>query len=159
MKTSARYMDVWERRPLSEGEVALSRTIFGDEIGWEKVRVVQVPDRLGFAAMAPFRNTILFSKWRAWRDFSRAPLGEQAWLVHELTHVWQAHRGVPLMVAKLAALGRRAYRYRAKDGARLKDFNIERQAEIARHLFLSRAGQLDEKAPSAHWLEAVWASR
>lgn len=152
-------MNPWERRPLSDGEIALGRTMFGDEIDWPRVRVVQVPKRLGFAAMVPLGKSILFSKWRARRDFSRAPATEQAWFIHELAHVWQARRGVVLALAKIGALGRSAYSYKAKEDARLRDYNIEGQAEIARHLFLARCGCPERKSPPQSWLEAVWARR
>lgn len=152
-------MNPWERRPLCEGEIALGRTMFGDEIDWPRVRVVQAPKWAGFAAMVPLGKTIVFSKWRARRDFSRAPTTEQAWLVHELTHVWQARRGVVLALAKIGALGRSAYKYSVKQGGRLKDYNIERQAEIARHLFLARSGRPERKSPPQSWLEEIWARR
>lgn len=159
MKASARHMNAGERRPLSAGEIALAQTVFSDEVDWGRIRIVQLEQRWGFAAMVPFGRTILFSKWRAWRDFARAPLQEQGWLVHELAHVWQAQRGVLLAAAKLAAIGRRSYSYRAREGAKLKHYNIERQAEIARHLFMSRQGRPEERAPPPDWLEAVWARR
>ena len=57
-----------------------------------------------------------------------------------------------------APLGRGAYAYKPQ-APTLSAYNIERQAEIARHLFLARAGAPDEGAPSKEWLEATWASR
>lgn len=152
-------MNNWERRSLSDGEIALGRTMFADEIDWARIHVVQVPKSFGFSAMVPRGRTILFSKWRARRDFSRAPATEQAWLIHELVHVWQARRGVVLALAKIGALGRSAYSYAPKQGARLKDYNIERQAEIARHLFLARCGCPERKSPPVSWLEDIWARR
>jgi hypothetical protein len=63
-----------------------------------------------------------------------------------------------LAAAKLRALGKHAYVYSAKAGAKLAHYNIERQAEIARHLFLARAGA-KAHSPPRQWLEEVWASR
>jgi hypothetical protein len=146
-----------ERRHLSEGEIALGRVVFGEEISWPNVRVLQGPS-LGFGAMVPLGRTILFSRWRAARDFTQAPLDEQGWLVHELMHVWQAAHGVFLAGAKLGALGKLAYTYTPQPKAQLKDYNIERQAEIARHLFLARAGS-EAEIPPRDWLEDVWSSR
>jgi hypothetical protein len=146
-----------QRRRLADGEIALGRTVFGDEIDWPRVRVVQAPS-LGFGAMVPLGRTILFSRWRAPHDFAEAPLDEQGWFVHELMHVWQAAHGVALAVAKLGALGKLAYAYEPKPKAKLKHYNIERQAEIARHLFLARGGSQAQIPPRA-WLEEVWASR
>lgn len=151
-------MNLWERRKLSAGEIALGRGLFLDEIDWGRIGLHQIP-KLGFGAMAPLRHTVLFSHWRAARDFAWAPLSEQGWFMHELTHLWQASRGVVLAGAKLGALGKGAYRYKAAPGAAFADFNIERQAEIARHLFVARAGAPEPGAPEIGWLEAVWATR
>lgn len=151
-------MEIWERRLLSAGEIAFGRSVFGGEIAWPKIQVLQAP-RLGFAAMVPLGRTIVFSKWRAWRDFASAPIEEQAWVVHELMHVWQAARGVVLAGAKLGALGNGAYVYKPIVGAKLANYNIESQAEIARHLFLARAGALAEGGPPRTWLEDIWAGR
>lgn len=157
MKAADR-MRPFEKRGLTPGEIALGAIVFDAEIAWESVRVVQAPP-LGFAAMVPLGRTIVFSKWRAARDFAHVPAGEQGWFVHELMHVWQAAHGTALAVAKLGALGEKAYRYLPRAGAALKHYNIERQAEIARHLYLARIGAPDEEAPPRAWLEEIWASR
>lgn len=147
-----------ERRALTSGEVALGRIVFGDEIEWPRVRVFQAPP-LGFGAMAPFGGLIIFSKWRAPKDFAQAHVSEQGWLIHELAHVWQSARGMFLPALKLGALGKQAYAYKAQKVARLRDFNIERQAEIARHLFLARVGACEAGMPEPDWLEDVWEKR
>lgn len=146
-----------ERRRLTAGEIALGRSVFGDEVAWSKIRIRQAPS-LGFGAMVPIGRTIIFSKWRAAHDFSAASMWDQGWFVHELTHVWQAARGVVLAAAKLGALGKGAYCYTPK-APDFRAYNIERQAEIARHLFLARAGAPEAGAPSREWLEQTWASR
>lgn len=151
-------MTPWERRALSAGEIALGRLVFGDEIDWPRVRILQAP-AMGFGAMVPLGRTIVFSKWRAARDFAHASLDDRGWFVHELAHVWQAAQGVVLAGAKLGALGKAAYRYEAKSVATLADYNIERQAEIARHLYLARAGAAEPGMPPREWLERVWAGR
>jgi len=146
------------RRSLSEGEIALGRVVFGDEIAWEGVRVLQAP-KLGFGAMAPFGGLIVFSNWRAPRDFAQAQVHEQGWFVHELAHVWQSAQGMFLPALKLGALGKAAYAYKTQKFATLRDYNIERQAEIVRHLWLARRGASESGMPDPDWLEAVWASR
>jgi hypothetical protein len=151
-------MAVWERRPLTHGEVAIGRSVFADEIDWPRVRVLQAPP-LGFGAMVPLGRTIVFSKWRASRDFSREALDERGWFVHELAHVWQAAQGVMLAGAKLRALGRSAYVYKPRAGATFESYNIESQAEIARHLFLARTGGKDLHMPAHEWLEDIWRRR
>lgn len=150
-------MQPGQRRAPATGEIALGRSVFGDEIPWSKIRIYQAPS-LGFGAMVPIGRTIVFSKWRAVRDFSAASLWDQGWFVHELTHVWQAERGIVLAAAKLNALGKAAYAYEPR-ASKLSAYNIERQAEIVRHLFLARAGSPEIGAPSKEWLEETWASR
>jgi hypothetical protein len=155
-------MRLWARRPLTEGEIALGRGLFAEEIAWARVRVSQGPKLafgLGFGAMVPLGRGIVFSHWRACCDFACASLAEQGWFMHELMHVWQAQRGVWLAGAKLKALGKSAYAYAPMPGAALADYNIERQAEIVRHLFLARAGEPAKGAPSRDWLETIWAGR
>lgn len=145
-------------RPLTAGEIGLARGVFGDEIEYDAVRVAQVP-KAGFGAMVPFGRTIVFSHWRARDDFSVAPLAEQGWFIHELAHVWQAHHGIVLALAKLGALGKKAYRYEACAGAHLKAYNIEAQAEIARHVFLARNGVVAPGMADEIWLEQIWSRR
>ena len=152
------HMPLWRRSALTPGEIKLGRIIFGDEIDWPRVRVVQAP-KLGFGAMVPRGRTIVFSHWRAARDFAESGIDEQGWFVHELAHVWQAARGVMLAGAKLKALGKAAYRYKPAPGAKLAAYNIERQAEIARHLFLARSGYREPGMPEREWLEDIWATR
>ncbi|MBI1252329.1 MAG: hypothetical protein GC189_12760 [Alphaproteobacteria bacterium] len=140
---SERSMALFARRALSAGEIALARLAFADEVNYRAVRLVQAPP-MGFGAMAPLRNTIVFSAWRAAADFTRAPIVAQGWLVHELAHVWQAQRGVVLAAAKLSALGAAAYRQ--TPGPRgFEGLNIETQAECARFAFLERIGAPDRK--------------
>jgi hypothetical protein len=158
MLKDAHIMRTGETRALSAGEIALGRSVFADEIDWPRVRIRQAP-RLGFGAMVPLGKTIVFSKWRAAHDFSAATLHEQGWFVHELMHVWQAARGIVLAGAKLSAIGAKAYAYKPQAGASLKHYNIERQAEIARHLFLARAGAPEPGSPPKDWLEDIWARR
>ncbi len=154
---AARAMRSRERRRLTDGEVRLGRSVFGDEIEWRAVRIVQMPSLLMFVGMVPFGDTIIFAKYRAPRDFARAPLEAQGLFIHELAHVWQARRGLFLPAAKLGALTKSAYSVKLERGKAFDAYNIEAQAEIARLLFLSREGV--ETAAPASELEALWAAR
>lgn len=149
-------MRAFERRRLTDGEVTLGRSVFGDEIEWRRVRIAQAPG-LFFSAMVPFGRTIWFGRWRALWDFSRAPRLAQSWFVHELVHVWQGERGVVLAYAKLSALTRKAYTIAYDPERPFAGYNIEAQAEVARLLFLARAGE--ETALSLEALEGLWARR
>ncbi len=63
------------------------------------------------------------------------------------------------VLSKLGALGSKAYAYKPKAGVTLRHFNIESQAEIARHLYLARIGEPEQDAPERAWLEQVWRTR
>jgi hypothetical protein len=148
-------MRLFEGRALTPGEIALARSVFGDAIAYEKVRILQGPRWRLYGAMAPFRHTIIHGAWPAARDFAGAPADEQGWFIHEMAHVFQAARGVVVALSKLRAMGRKAYHFKLKAGDRFEDFNIEQQAEIARALFLARIGPKNQSVALAA-LEAVW---
>jgi hypothetical protein len=145
----------FSRRPLTAGEIALARPVFGEEIAYSRVRVVQLGGA-PWGAMVPVRDQILFGRWRAARDFSDVEAGEQGWFIHELAHCWQAARGVVLAAAKLSAIGASAYRLRLKPGASFRAYNIEQQAEIARFVFHARRGAPHPDGPPPTVLERLW---
>ena len=145
-------MAIGQSRALTAGETGLAESMFGQIIAYPKVRILQIPP-MHFGAMVPWGRIIVFADWRAPQDFAAASLAEQGWFIHEMAHVWQAARGIVLPLAKLSALGRSAYHVRLKAGQPLAAYNIEAQAEIARLVWLARAGG---KAPDAR-LEALWA--
>jgi len=140
-------------RRLTEGEVKLARQVFGDSLPYRRIRIVQAPP-LWWGAMAPFGKRIYHSRWRAARDFSLADMHEQSWFIHEMTHLWQAQNGVILILAKLGAVGKRAYKI--PKGKTFGKMGIEAQAEVARKLFLARAGAPEDHGPSPDELEKLW---
>lgn len=72
-------------------------------------------------------------------DFSIADIFDQAFLIHELTHVWQTQtRGNWYLVTRRMPWAR--YDYSLKPGWSLEKYGIEQQAEIVRHAFLLRNG-------------------
>ena len=64
-----------------------------------------------------------------------------------------------IYTAEQATIGKAAYEYVPRAGAALVSYNIERQAEIARHLYLARNGGYEPGMPPRGWLEDTWASR
>lgn len=74
-------------------------------------------------------------------DFSKAGLGLQGHFIHEMTHVWQTQtRGRWYLVLMRHPFCR--YSYSLKPGWPLERYGLEQQAEIVRHAFLLRRGQL-----------------
>jgi len=72
-------------------------------------------------------------------DFARENLLRQGFLIHELTHVWQAQvKGSWYLVLNRHPFCR--YDYALRPGQPLTAYGIEQQAEIVRHAFLLRNG-------------------
>lgn len=130
-------------RPLTSGEIALARSIFGEAIDYSTVRLIRGkwwPFQPRNAAMAPNGNIYFHPKAGGWsEDFASEPLLRQGFFVHELTHVWQAQRGgrlyLPLMRHPFCR-----YRYTLKPRKPFRRYGLEQQAEIVRHRFLADRG-------------------
>jgi hypothetical protein len=153
-------------RPLTDVEVAAGRRVYAETIPWRRVRV--------FAGSYVAR----LASWRAGepiavvtmrvihvpRQFDSSTTRGQAWLVHELMHVWQGeHTGPSCMARALVGQfgagydygGERALLARAPHG--LAAFNPEQQADIMRDYYrrLVAAGDL---APFQTYVQQVRAA-
>src|SRR6478672_2967061 len=130
-------------RHLTQGEIALARSIFGDAIDYARVRIVRGrwwPFQPKGIVMAPTGNIHFHPADPNWsEDFSKESLSLQGLLIHEMTHVWQAqHQGrfyLPLMRHPFCR-----YDYALKPGQAFDRYGLEQQAEIVRHRFLADRG-------------------
>ncbi|WP_205480969.1 vgr related protein [Sphingomonas arenae] len=130
-------------RPLTSGEIAISRSVFGDAIDYEPVRMIRGkwwPFQPRGIVMAPTGHIHFHPDDPNWReDFSDAVLSLQGLFIHEMTHVWQAQvRGrfyLPLMRHPFCR-----YAYRFEPGKPFHAYGLEQQAEIVRHAFLLKRG-------------------
>ena len=136
---SSTLMTPGTARPLTEGERVLAAEVVGAALAADRIRIFALPVwRRAFAA-GP--RLVCWPAKGALRDFSRARLGVQAILVHELTHAWQAQTGVNLVLAKLkAGDGPAAYHYEPAAVRGFDDLNIEQQAMAVQHAFLASRG-------------------
>lgn len=133
-------MDV---RSLTEGEIQLASSIFGNAIDYPRVRLIRGKWWLFHprnAAMAPMGDIWFHPHAGGWsRDFSRESLARQGFFIHELTHVWQAQKHgrfyLPLLRHPFCRYG-----YRLMKGKPFSGYGIEQQAEIVRHRFLADRG-------------------
>ena len=100
--------------------------------------------------MAPDGHIWFHPNNPSWRDdFSTAHLGLRAFMVHELTHVWQHQQGVNLIRARKPFS---SYRYLPrKPGKPFEAYGVEQQAEIVRHAYMLREGA---RIPNVPPLEA-----
>lgn len=142
-------------RPLSPGEIAMARSMFGDAIDYSQVRLVKGkwwPFQPRTAAMAPTGNIHFHPHGDLWSDdFAAESLSRQGLFIHEMTHVWQSQkRGrlyLPLMRHPFCR-----YRYDLREGWPFERYGLEQQAEIVRHLFL---GQNGVKLPQTQEVERL----
>lgn len=142
-------------RSLTEGEIALARSVFGDAIDYGRVRLHHRkwwPLQLRGTAMAPMGEIYFHPVGGGWSDdFASEPLRRQAFFIHEMTHVWQAQKGgrffLPLMRHPFCR-----YAYRLKPGKPFWRYGLEQQAELVASRFLADHGVSVRAAPPRHLL-------
>jgi RHS repeat-associated protein len=125
-------------RPMTEGEIALAKEVFGDDIDYSRVRVYN--KKFAFfqprgVAMAPDGN-IYFHPSDYMDDFSTGDVYTRGWFEHELTHVWQHQRGINVYKAAFD----RNYDYQLTPGKSFQSYGLEQQGEIVRDYYLIRSG-------------------
>jgi hypothetical protein len=128
---------------LSEGEIALARSVFGRAIDYSKVRIRRrkwFPFQPRRITMAP-RGHLHFHPLgeHYCDDFSLVSPVRQGLFIHEMTHIWQTQAlGEWYLLLNRHPFCR--YSYSLKPGWKLEQYGIEQQAEIVRHAFLLRSG-------------------
>lgn len=143
-------------RALTDAEIALSQSMFGNAIDYARVRIV----RRKWAFFQP-RETVMAPRGhihfhpgncRYCDDFACANRDDQGLFIHEMTHVWQHQRGLflPLRRPPFAR-----YRYDITPRKAFARYGIEQQAEIVRHAFLMRLGWRIEGKPPRSVYEAL----
>ncbi|NCP13244.1 MAG: vgr related protein [Sphingomonadales bacterium] len=145
-------------RALTPGEIDLARSVFGDAIDYDPVRIRRrkfFPLHPRRVTMAP-RGHLHFhpAATHYCDDFASAKLHLKAHFIHEMVHVWQAQtRGEWYLVLMRHPWCR--YDYALKPGWPLHRYGIEQQAEIVRHAFLLRSGAKVAGAPGLSAYEPI----
>ena len=138
-------------RRLSEGELTLARSVFGDAVELDRVRI----HGGGFGRFAVVIGSNLFMPTHVQeKDFSAANSGAQALLIHELVHVWQFQTRPLWTLTSWAATalgggygpGLPGYRY-TLPLAPFAALNLEQQASVVEHAFLIRRGLRNASTP------------
>ena len=145
-------------RMLSAGEVALVRSVFGDALDPDPVRIRRrkwFPFQPVGIVMAPCGHIHFHPASLIYcEDFAAAGIARQGLFIHEMVHVWQAQtRGrfyLPLHRHPFCS-----YRYAIVPGKPFPAYGIEQQAEIVRHAFLRRNGEDPVDAPPLEALEEL----
>jgi len=145
-------------RALTTGEVALVRSVFGEALDPEPVRIRRrkwFPFQPQGIVMAPCGHIHFHPASPSYRDdFAFAPLGLQGLFVHEMVHVWQTQqRGRFYLPLHRHPFCR--YDYELEPGKPFAAYGIEQQAEIVRHAFLLRNGVDLPEAPPLDLLAEV----
>ncbi|GAA4026595.1 hypothetical protein GCM10022281_01500 [Sphingomonas rosea] len=130
-------------RALTDGEIAMARSVFGERIDYAQVRLVRGkwwPFQPRGIVMAPTGSIHFHPADPNWReDFAKAEWSLQGLFIHEMTHVWQTQRAgklfLPLMRHPFCRYG---YTYR--EGRPFLRYGLEQQAELVRHAYLQRRG-------------------
>ena len=130
-------------RSLTEGEIALARTIFGDAIDYRPVTIRRrkwFPFQPREIIMAPRGHLHFHPRGHVYcDDFAAADWRSQGLFIHEMTHVWQSQQHgswyLPLHRHPWCR-----YDYALKPGWALERYGIEQQAEIVKHAFWLRRG-------------------
>ena len=144
-------------RPLTAGEIALCRPIFGSAIDYSKVRLIRRkwwPFQPINYVMTPSGNLHFHPRSYLWSDDFSKGRSHVDLFVHEMTLVWQSQRWgryyLPLLRHPFCR-----YEYAVLPGQRFEQYGLEQQGEIVRHVFMLRDGQRLPGAPPLEQLESI----
>lgn len=152
-------------RPLTSGEIALARSVFGNAIDYAPVRVRS--RKWAFfqprgVVMAPMGHLHFHPEGGLYCDDFSCPPGEdraeirrtKGLFIHEMTHVWQTQqRGRWYLVLMRHPFAR--YDYVLVPGRPLARYGLEQQAEIVRHYWLLGEGVRVAGAPDIAAYRAI----
>lgn len=121
-------------RKLTKAEQALAKSVFGDSLALENIQLKTAWWVLKGYAVSPNGN-IYFHPDDFIDDFGEQSLAKRAWLIHELTHVWQIQQGIHVVKK---ALFNRKYRYRFVKNKPFLSYGVEQQARMVEDFYISR---------------------
>lgn len=120
-------------RHLTPEERQMAYSVFGDSLDMRDIRLKTAWWVLKGYAVSP-NGTIYFHPDDWITDFSHESLGKQAWLIHELTHVWQLQQGIKVF---RRALFDRRYAYVFQEGKKFFDYGVEQQARMVEDYYIA----------------------
>ena len=141
-------IDRFKTRPLTYGEIALCKSVFGDLIDYEKVQVMNHPF-LPWQSVHVFMAPTGYIHARSFNysiDYSKQSLGYQAVFIHEMAHVYQHQKNINVLLKGallqsayfLSFKKYNPYRYTLSADKSFFDYNIEQQGDIAKDIFLGK---------------------
>lgn len=135
-------------RPLTDGEIKLAKSVFGDAINYKKVTITDghwpVVQKKDFAWS--MGNTLSMYKYYV-PDFSQASHQRRGLFIHEMAHIWQwQNKSLKPVFATMKQRLKQKFNYKAypfvldakKD---LTSYGVEQQAAMIQEYYLNkRAG-------------------
>lgn len=132
--------DRW--RYLTANEIVLARSVFGNTIDYTAVKIYHKTYFLFQGrkiTMAPNGNIYFHRKSENYvDDFGSANLGEQAYFIHEMIHIWQHQQGINVFWRGL--FSRRYNYFPMTPGKSFDDYKVEQQGDIVMHYFFLKSG-------------------
>lgn len=121
-------------RPLTAGEIDMAKSVFGGTLDTSNICLKTAWWVLKGYAVSPNGN-IYFNQNDWIDDFSQENLWLRAWLIHELTHIWQIQQGIKVF---RKALFNRKYSYVLKEGKSFFSYGVEQQARMVEDYYKQR---------------------
>lgn len=121
-------------RNLTQAEKHLAKSVFGDGLILDNIQLKTAWWVLKGYAVSP-NGHIYFHPDDFQSDFANATLAKRAWLIHELTHVWQVQQGIHVLAK---ALLNRKYHYKFVKNKPFLTYGVEQQARMVEDYYLHR---------------------
>ena len=133
-------------RKLTQNEIDMAKTVFGDAIDYDVVRINDKKYMFfqsKHVAMAPNGNLYMGAQLKSDDYALENSFSKRSLFIHEMAHVWQFQNkilhplktGVKLMVKHAFNYGA-AYPYKLDSKKDLLEYNMEQQASIIQDYFL-----------------------
>lgn len=141
-------MNEFKWRGLTDGEVALAQSVFGDLINYHAVKIFNIP-YLPWQPLNIFiapNGNLFVHKQHFYQDYSKCSLDLQAIFIHELAHILQFQqktnvilKGMLLQTGYYLSFKKyNPYHYHFIQTKPFTSYNIEQQGDIARDIFLKK---------------------
>ena len=141
-------MDQFQCRGLTQNEIAMARSVFGNRIHYTQVKILNIPYlpwQPTHIVMAPNGNIFVHPQY-FYADYSQSHLNLQALFIHELAHILQFQQHINIIFkGTILQLGYylsfkhyNPYHYKLKQNKAYHHYNIKQQGDIARDIFLKK---------------------
>ncbi len=136
-------------RTLTDGEIELARSVFGDTIDYTHIKIFNRPYYMvggssgDTAAVTPNGN-MYFPGAAYTDDFSKGSITQKSNFIHEMTHDWQYQNGMNVRLAATIQFLKNKFSYEYDkvypydEKIDFKDMNLEQQAKLVEDYFRTK---------------------